>query len=336
METTLKEIQLPLEEKDKKTIRFGLIGVFAVPVVFGLFIYFGFGMLSPKPLFAGEWDFMDYGLAVFMTLVTGVCAFLAVQKSSDLRVGMKTVHNGVIMDKRKAISQSTSNSGGTRRGGSSRTKTTVNYHITLNDKEYNVGYSKFSKVKVGDVVKLSQAPKSKLILDFEVLENTKEPEIDEYGTTKQVNVHRVKKASLSQRDLGLLRSRFRESVKSKIIFAAIPLIIIIGLITSNMVGLLIFLFPIPLIALWQLFKILRLYLKYRTAKSGNTKEIITTTVLDQLTTTRNGSITKRVLITEAGKVEVSPEFYQSIPDSKIIEIHKIPEMDLVLETRISD
>ncbi len=325
--------ELELSAQDSAKMSRAMLLTFCVPLIFGVFVYFAFGAVRGRPLYGGEWDMMEYGVLVFMSIVTGGCMYVAFQKFTDVRSGIKHVYTGILQDKRKSITKSRSTSSG--RSGSSTTKTTVTYYLRINDKEFSVAASQFNSIQMDDLVCLEIAPKSKLILKLEVLKTASALKDHTAPKSRPKSVHKVSRASLAREDLKSLKKALNKKIGSKFLFMAVPLFIIAGLASSGYWGLLVFLFPIPLIVIWQLISLLRWYLKYRRIKTENSKEVIVTSILDKQTITSNSSSTKYRLTTTAGVVTVDEDFYGQLPDHKTIVIEKAPYLDLVLNTRVA-
>jgi hypothetical protein len=106
------------------------------------------------------------------------------------------------------------------------------------------------------------------------------------------------------------------------------------LIASDYWGLIVFLFPLPIIVAWQIISLLRFHIKCNRVKTANIKEVFTTTVRDKHIVTRNGSVSEIVLITKAGKIPVSAEFYSSLPPNAVVEVSKAPELNIVLDHKL--
>jgi hypothetical protein len=323
--------ELKLSREDSTRMSRAMLLTVTVPLLFGVFVYFAFGAVRGRPLYGGEWDMMEYGVLVFMTLVTGGCIYVVFQKFTDVRSGIKHVYTGILQDKRKSITKSRSTSSG--RSGSTSTKTTITYYLKINDKEFYVSASQFNSIQMDDLVCIEIAPKSKLILRLEVLKAASTLRERTEANNSSKPIHKVSKASLDQDDLRALKKALNKKIGSKLLFMAAPLLIIVGLVSSGYWGILVFLFPIPIIVIWQIVSLLRWFLKYRRIKTENSKEVIVTSILDKQTITNNNSSTKYALTTTAGTVTVEEDFYNKLPDHKTIVIEKAPYLDLVLKTR---
>jgi hypothetical protein len=257
---------------------------------------------------------------------------------NDLNGGVKDCFEGIVEDKNLNIVQSKSR--GTRsgfRGGSrsSSTQTKRYYYITVDGTQHKVEYTMYNNVKVGDTIYFEVAPKSKVVLFYEVLAHA-------VARTSPKAVHRTKenypnskirKSPLSRVDLDVLRKFFYKKLQYRLsimLFIGLP---IIGLIYNGLWVFVVFLFPLPLIILYQLYKVLRLYFKYQKSVASGRKQLIEAEVRDKVFTTvsnSKGKHAKHTLITSYDSVQVPENIYQKIDTGAEIVIHKAQYLPHVL------
>jgi hypothetical protein len=279
-----------------------------------------------------------YVFGTFGLFFLGVVIYMMSIYVNDLNGGVKDCFEGIVEDKNLNIVQSKSR--GTRsgfRGGSrsSSTQTKRYYYITVDGTQHKVEYTMYNNVKVGDTIYFEVAPKSKVVLFYEVLAHA-------VARTSPKAVHRTKenypnskirKSPLSRVDLDVLRKFFYKKLQYRLsimLFIGLP---IIGLIYNGLWVFVVFLFPLPLIILYQLYKVLRLYFKYQKSVASGRKQLIEAEVRDKVFTTvsnSKGKHAKHTLITSYDSVQVPENIYQKIDTGAEIVIHKAQYLPHVL------
>lgn len=321
-------MQKPLTPKDKKKLRSKLtfVGFFAIVAIAIFYLIFTFVLKDfSNSEGVGYIPIIIFG--VFGLFFAGIIFYIAWSCIQDINTGVKNCFEGIVEDKRLNISQSTSHSsGGGRRSGGSKTKTKRDYYVTVAGTEHNVEYSMYHNVSVGDEIYFEIAPKSNALLHYEVLEEAVvEPKrVQSYSRTSYPN-SKIRKAPLTARDKDVLKSFFSKKLRSRLITIAFLAFPVLGLLLNGLGGLLVFLFPLPIILIYQLYKLIRFYSKYQKSVSEGRKNLITTQVTDKLFTTisRNGAKSqKRAIKTTYGSVSVSEEIYQKLNSGDKITIHE--------------
>ncbi|ARN77508.1 hypothetical protein BST97_05650 [Nonlabens spongiae] len=329
--------EITISADDRKKITRGMIGIVAVPVMFGIFIYFIFSWVVGRTVLTGEWEMFDYMILFFMGLIISVCTYLLIRKAADLRTGVKHVYEGILEDKRKDIQKTTTSSGGAgrRSGGGTRTKATITYYLKIAGKEFAVSHSKYAQVATGDLVKLEIAPKSKLILNLQTVQKATEaqPDVDVDSLRSSIP-DKVIKTNLTPQDEEVLRKIWLKKLRTKLLFIAVPLLIAFSFIVQGWWGLLLLFFPVPIIIVWNAISLLRWYLKYQSIKRDHVKEEITTTVTDKTTTSGNRTATSYLVSTQAGAFSIDKSAYDEVKSGDRIVIEKTPVLNLVLGTRV--
>ncbi|WP_167343170.1 hypothetical protein [Nonlabens sp. SY33080] len=330
METNVLFQEAPLSQQDKRTLRFGIIGFVVVPILFGAFIFFGFSWVQGKPLFSQEIAMPEYMVIAFMSIIILLCTVMLWKKVIDFRAGIKHVYTGVLQDKRKSITRTQSSGSG--RNGRSSSKTTITYYLKLNNAEFQVSAAQYSKGQVGDVIQLEQVPTSKVILNVTVIEPTKTNEEDSRFSTKYTAAFIPKIVSLNATDQQALRKAWYTKLRKAVLISIVPLFIIISLISSGLSGLLLFLFPLPIIVGWQLFSLIKWYSKYRRVLSSNNKTVTRSQVIDKFSSSSNGSRTTHYIQINEKSITVPVDVYQQLNGGDSVEVHQIPLLNLVTQT----
>ncbi|WP_124980175.1 hypothetical protein [Nonlabens xiamenensis] len=328
-------VEKNLTRADQRLIRMGMLGFVVIPLIFGLIIYFGFGWVSGEYLFNKGMDFPEFIILGFMSMIVGFCGFMFWEKYKDLSGGLKHVYQGPIQNKRKAVSKSSS--GSSRSSAGSRTKTTVTYYIKIKDKEFKVAPERYQNHHVGDLVEITVTPRANMILQFELLKRNESLDEQILGKkpTHTLSQPGVKNASLTNSDYRILRKAWYKKLRKAIWFGGLPLGVMISLISSGWWGLLIFLFPVPIIVIWQLISLLKWYFKYRRELSQHSKKIVHTYVLDKYSSSLNGGSNTFTILTKEGEFEVDQAFYQKIQGSEQIVVEKSAILEIVLATRLT-
>ncbi|WP_046757704.1 hypothetical protein [Kordia jejudonensis] len=335
-------MQKSLTQQDKSKLRkkLGFIGIFTIGavVIFGFIFSF---VLKDVTLGSDGFSYIPFVMfGLFGLFFAGIIIYLARTVILDIRLGMKDCYEGIVDDKRLDIRQSSSTSTGAR-GSSSRSSTTKrNYFITVDGTEHSVEFSMYNAVSVGDSIYFEVAPKSKTVLHHKILEEAVEE-------SKQIQTYakgsyptsKIRKAPLTRRDEDSLRSFYNQKIRKRLIIIAFLALPIGGLIFNGLGGLLVFLFPLPIIFIYQLYKLLRFHLNYKKAINSGKKNLVTTQVADKLFTTisRNGSKQQnRTLKTTYGHVRVSEMMYEKVNSGDEIIIHEALHLKSILGISVDD
>ncbi len=305
----MKEKQ-PLDSSDKKKL-----GRRILPLLFfGLLAaaVFGFIALTVEEAFSRSGDttstFMMYGFGVFFF---GVIGFMVWSNVADIRNGQKYRVTGVITNKRLNIHKSAKSANNRT---SSQNRTTRHHYITVNEEEYLINAKCYQKARVGSQVVYEYGPLSKVILRFDLVEESlgNEEKQQKQSAEKNFLELAVPDAPFTEKDEKAVKRLFRKQLKARLIWLVPTLFIVLSLVYSNMEGLLLFLFPIVIVPPVQLFKIVKSYKRFRNNMLLKRKKGKTVIVEDKTTFTSNQSKTILRLITSMGQIAVSPEIYDSI------------------------
>ncbi|EDP98506.1 hypothetical protein U8527_21095 [Kordia algicida OT-1] len=331
-------MQKPLTPKDKKILRKKLIFVaFFAAIAIAIFYMIYSSVLKDFSKSDGFGYIPLIIFGVFGLFFAGVIVFIAWSNIQDIKIGVKNCFEGVVEDKRLNISQSTSHgrsTAGGRRTGGSRTSTKRDYYITVAGTEHNVEYPMYSKVSVGDEIYFEIAPKSNALLHYEILEEAvdEQKHVQRYSR-KTYPDSKIRKAPLTARDKDFVKRFYNKKLRSRLIGIAFFAFPVVGLLVSNLGGLLVFLFPLPLILIYRLYKLIRFYMNYQKFVSEGRKKLITTQITDKLFTTmsRNGAKSqKRAIKTTYGSLSVSEDIYQKLHTGDEIILHEAPYLSHVI------
>lgn len=324
-------MQKPLTSKDKKTLKkkIGFLGFFSVIVV-AIFSFIYKFILKD---FTNNEDGFAYIPLVFFGIIglffVGVIAYMAWSFIADLNAGIKNCVEGIVEDKKLNISKRTSH--GSSRSSRTKSSTKRDYYIIVNGTEQKVEFGMYNNVSVGDEIYYEIAPKSSVILHYEIVEEATSTEKHFAGKSRtDYPVSKIRQTPLTRQDKDILKSFYKQKLGRRlkiILFIGFP---IVGLLLSGLGGLLIFLFPLPIIFIYQLYKLFKLYRNYHASSNSERKQLIATHVTDKVFTTisNNGSRSqKRILKTTYGNVTVPEAMYQTIKTGDEITIHKALDMN---------
>ncbi|WP_430411441.1 hypothetical protein [Kordia sp.] len=321
-------MQKQLTQKDRKKLqkKIGFVAVFAIFAIAILsFIYFFIlkGFTSNSDGF-GYIPLIIFGL--FGLFFAGIIGYMAWAIIQDINTGVKNCIDGIVEDKKLNIRHSTSGGSGVGRSSGRRTSTKRDYSITIDGTEHKVEYDMYSYVSVGDHIYFEVAPKSAVVLHYEVVEEVvAEPKHIVSHTKTKYPDSKIRKAPLIREDKNTLQKFYSQKIRSRLLTIAIIAFPIFGLILNGLGSLLIFIFPLPIVFIYQLYKLYSFHTKYRKSVNEGRKQLITTQVIDKLFTTvsNNGrKHNKRNLKTTYGSVQVSEDVYQKINSGDEITIHK--------------
>ncbi|RJE71455.1 hypothetical protein [Reichenbachiella sp. MSK19-1] len=303
---------LALTSEDVKSLKKQLIRAF----IFSLFVVGIFTAMYTFVLSHMHDDIVIYVFAGFGMIFMGIIAYMAWTVVKDIKGGLKHRISGKMTDKRLDIH--TSNTGSSSKGKSS-TRTTRNYYIYLDGEEYKVDYRHYAKARVGDLVVMDRAPKSKHVLMFEVRATaashdivTREPAMD-LSQLEEIEL------PLHEDDRVVMKQNFWKQFRSKLIWMTPFLFIIYGLLSSDMWGVLVFMFPLVIIPSVQFFRLCHSVFLYMRSQSYGQKVGMAAIVLDKSTITSNRSSTLQRIHTTWRSIDVNPILYDRLSEKdKII------------------
>jgi hypothetical protein len=196
-------------------------------------------------------------------------------------------------------------------------------------------------VNVGDDIYFEIAPKSNVVLSYEVLKKTipaSERQITRY-TQGNYPDSKVRQTALTREDKSYLKVLFTIALKTrlrKIAFVGLP---IIGLLIYGLGSLLVFLFPLPIIFLYHLYKLIRLYFNHKKSVAERKKNLVETQVADKSFTTvsHNGSIRQNYTLKTTYKTIKVPEIvYENINVGDEIILHETLHLAIIIGISIND
>ncbi|WP_420570771.1 hypothetical protein [Kordia sp.] len=328
-------MQKPLTQKDKKKLRRQIIPVILVTLVaITIFILIFTFVIKDFTKNEGGFGYVPMIIfSVFGLFFAGIIGYITWTFIRDIKGGVKNCFDGIIEDKRLNIRQTTSHSSGAgaRRTGRRKTSTKREYYITVAGTEHNIDFNMYNYVSVGDHIYFEIAPKSNTTLHYEILEEaiSEHKQIENYTRATYPN-SKIRKAPLTQRDKDLLKSFYSQKLRSRLIVIAFLAFPVVGLLLNGLGGLLVFLFPLPIILIYQLYKLIRFHLNYKKSVDKGRKKLITTQITDKLFTTisRNGAKSqKRAIKTTYKVISVSEDLYQKLNSGDEIIIHEALNLD---------
>lgn len=321
---------LTLESADLKKLKRQLIPILAFPFIaiamFSVFFYFFFsGDNSITSDRIGKYMMIGFGVFFF-----GIIGYMIWSATVDIKRGVKFRITGKVTDKRLDVQTTTSHgTGGGRTGsGSSSTRTTRRYFVYIDNEEYSLDYKHYTKVKVGQSVVLDLAPKSNFTLNLEITGQTEENEEavqEQAASDRKFLESTFEEVRFNDQDLEALKRGYRADVKARMVWMAPFLLIDIGMIANGLWGFLIFLFPLVIIPLYQIFKLIKIYTRYQNNKLHSHKKGITTIVEDKSTYTSNRSGSSNNVRTTQGILKVSSVMYDKLNIGDKIIIFKPKE-----------
>ena len=307
---------LPLDHEDLKKLRKQLIPALVFPFfvagIFFLIITFVFDDVGNGFLIEGISFYVMIGFGMFFMAIIG---FMIWSFVFDIRQGVKHRITGIVTDKQLNIS---TRSGAGSRNSSSRT--TRYYYIFVDGIKYKMNYSGYNQVQVGDQIEMEKAPKSGLTLNLEVLASTEAPET-QANDRSYLNT-RLEPAPLTTSDLQHLKKQLRQFLTRRIVMNLPLLFIVFSLIVSDMAGLLLFLFPIPIILGVAFYRSMRETTRYFKNKAEGHKLGTTALVEDKLTVNHNRAATKYQVKTSSGMLSVTEKAYQNLDKSDKLVIFR--------------
>ena len=320
----MKEI-LALDPADLQKLKRQLIPILAFPFIvigmFSLFFYFFFnGNNSITSDRIGQ--YMMIGFGVFFFAIIGYMIWSA---TIDIKRGVKFRITGLVTDKRLDVHTSTSHSvGGGRTGsGSSSSRTTRRYFVYIDNEEYALDYKHYSMVKVGQSIVLDLAPKSNFTLNLDITSQVEENEAavkEQVATDRKFLESTFEEVRFSDQDFEALKRAYKADLRSRMVWLAPILLIDIGLIANGLWGILVLLFPLIIIPVYQLIKLAKTYFRYQNNKLHAHKKGVTAIVEDKSTFTSNRAGSSNNIRTTQGLLKVNSVMYDklSIGDKIII------------------
>ncbi len=301
--------ELPLTPEDTKTLQKRMAPIFIFPLFLGGMMYFIFGSVLGNGSFEGDSIFI-FGFGAFGLIFLGIIGYMLWSYVSDIRGGVKERLEGVVTDKRLDIQTSGGHGTGSNRR---KTRTTRHHYIYLEGEELKLDYRDYNRVKTGERIVMERAPKTGTVFTLEVLQSAMADEHTEgaKGNDQFLDTDMVEERFRPE-DLAALKRIFIKERNRKFIFMLPLLLIASWFVYVGYWGLLVFLFPIPLILLFQFIGLCRLFLRYSKDRAHGHKRGFTTLLEDKITVTGNRHKGKHTIRTTRGRFTVSTEIYDSL------------------------
>lgn len=276
---------------------------------------------------------------IFGLFFAGIIGFISWAYIFDLKNGVKNCIEGVIDDKMLDVKHTSSMRSGAGKSGR-QTSTKRSYFIIIDETKYEIEQGMYASVHAGDDVYFEVAPKSNVILCYEVLEKVVQ------HSTRQITRYRrgnypdskIRQTALTPQDRDILKGIQKLQMKSRLRTVAFLGLPIFGMLFSGLGSLLVFVFPLPLLFIFLLYKLLRLYLKYKKSATLQRKHLVTTQVVDKsfTTITRNGNARQKCkLKTTYKSILVSEMIYEKVKAGDEVTLHEIQDISLVLGISIN-
>jgi hypothetical protein len=311
--------EIPLSPEDGKKIKKQMIPILGFGVIVIIFFSFMYSFMAESlgnPFAEGE--FFGYIIVAFALIFIGVVGYMFWITMFDLKGGFKYRITGVVTD--KCLNVVSSNSSSHRKPTSS---TKRYYYLYIDTNEYKVEYQHYTKVKVGDGIIMDMDPKSNVIFNFTITEHGTEEERKEKSASQMAFVStEVSETPFSREDYSALYNQFIAALKSKLVWMIFPLFIIVPLVVSGMGSLLLFLFPVVLIFIFQVLGAIKLGLCYQKSRDYGNKEVITDIVRDKSTQTSNSNSNKNIIRTTNQVIQVNEQLYDILKSGDKILIFK--------------
>ncbi|QHI37924.1 hypothetical protein IMCC3317_33070 [Kordia antarctica] len=277
---------------------------------------------------------------IFGLIFAGIIGYMVWVFVYDLKNGIKNCFEGIIEDKRLHIKHSTSTSTGSR-GSGRKTTTKRYYHMIVDGTQHTIEYDMYANVSVGDHVYFEVAPKSNVILHYETSRQAASEiprNIPRYSRESYPD-SKIREAAFTREDKNNLKEFYKSKVTSRvrtIAFLSVPIII---LAIYGLASLLVFIFPLPLILLYQLYKLLKMHLNYKKTIDTGRKKLTSTYVTDKSFTTvsNNGRTSEKCTLITTYKSIITPEMvYQNIEVGDEIIIHEAFQMSHIMGISVDE
>lgn len=299
---------LPLEQGDKTKLRRQLYGMLLFPVVV-IGIFWSFLSIMFNSGFGND-TFGIYMMMAFAVLFFGVIAYIIASTAIDLKRSVKTRISGKITDKR--LHRTTV---GDRpvHGHGNRTKTRRSYYIYIDDKEFAVDYSCYSKARVGTEVQLDRAPKSGITLDLQVVRQVDEANVIPKEDEEEKHLEkRVPHARYTPKDYEALHRIWKTEIKKRLVRSSPFIIIGLLMIISGFWSFVVLLFPIWVVPLFQFYRLYVAYRNYNRNKERSHKHGVPSIVEDKFALTSNRYANSNRIMLTSGPLLVSSTLYDKL------------------------
>ncbi|MBA4743728.1 MAG: hypothetical protein H2058_00590 [Muricauda sp.] len=299
---------LPLEHRDKTKLRRQLYGMLLFPVVvigiFWLFLSFMF-----NSGFADD-SVGVYMMVAFSVLFFSVIAYIIASTAIDLKLGLKSRVSGKITDKRMHWATT-----GDRPvyGHKTRTRTRRSYYVYIDNEEFSVDYSYYSKARIGAEVQLDRAPKSGITLNLHVLGQVEDAHVAQKLDEEEKFLEKhIPHTRYTPKDYEALHRIWKTEIKKRLVRSSPFITIGLLMIISGFWSFVVLLFPIWVVPLFQFYRLYVAYRNYNRNKERSHKRGVPSIVEDKFALTSNRYANSNRIILTSGPLLVSSTLYDKL------------------------
>lgn len=305
----IQKEELPLTREDIQQLRKQILPILLFPVAFIIIVALMFNTVlgdMEDVVFDGVFIYIIIAFGVFFL---GVIGYMAWSFTTDINRGIKYKVTGIVTNKRLDIN---SHKRGSARHGA-QTRTTRNYYVYLDDEEFKMDFADYNRVKVGDKVVMEKAPKSMLTFSINTIETRDEVEVLEEELVDEEYISaEIQEVQFSEQDSAALNRKYQADLKRKLFWMAPFVFIIVSFAANGYSSLLVFLFPLVIIPIVQLAKLMKRVNTYGKDKAHGHKIGITAVIEDKLTITSNRTRGKNMIKTTWRSISVDPVLYDKL------------------------
>lgn len=295
----------PLTQEERSELQKGIKGLTFFLIIATTLFYFVYTVLPNDQT-------VMIGFAVFATLFLGALFWLIGGKVLDLNADEKSIVRGFVADQKTRFS---TNSSSARRT------------IVVGDRQFHVSFIQMNTVKSGDLVEIYSGKYSKSVftiinLQTSHIESSVSFDID--STIKQKHISESIKEVLKSRDKTILTRQLWRTVRIFVFMFIFASWLVVGLSISGSWALMIFIFPIPIVFLFSLWKIIhKIILHVGDLREGSALNY--QTVLRDKSTVSKGAANSYKMITDTLSYHVSKNVYDNITPVQKLEIRVVPK-----------
>ncbi|MDY0090904.1 MAG: hypothetical protein RBR78_11140 [Flavobacteriaceae bacterium] len=326
--------KLPLNEQDIKKLRKYLLPTILFPVVvIGMFYAFFSIFFKDTGFFQDKIGL--YMLVGFSVFFFGIIAWMIWGYAIDLRRGFKYRIEGIITDKELRVHTSTSHSSGSKTGSANTSSsTTRHYSVYIDGVQYSIEQEHYGKLKVGAAIIIEKAPKSHLTLFLEVGKTDELPpekSIEADDDKRKFLSSTPRKVYFTQDDFKALKRGFWGKAKFRLIVISAMAFFVVPFMVGDLSIMLVFLFPLMLIAVYQFWKFNKEWRLYYRNKQYAYKEGIPAIVQDKSKYNRSSYVK-----TSQGTIKVNEELYRKLNVGDKIILYKPAKGKQILSVTTAD
>lgn len=312
--------KLPLNDQDVKKLWKHLLPTVLFPFVAAGMFYAFFSVFSKGSNFLQD-GISLYILVGFSVFFFGIIAWMIWGYAIDLRRGFKYRIEGIITDKELRVHTSTSHSSGSKTGSSStHSSTTRHYSVYIDGVQYSIEQEHYGKLKVGAAIIIEKAPKSHLTLFLEVGKTDELPpekSIEADDDKRKFLSSTPRKVYFTQDDFKALKRGFWGKAKFRLIVISAMAFFVVPFMVGDLSIMLVFLFPLMLIAVYQFWKFNKEWRLYYLNKQYAYKEGIPAIVQDKSKYNRSNYVK-----TSQGTIRVKDPLYAQLNVGDKIILYK--------------